>query len=68
MKKLTLLIIVFAVPFYYSAQWIENLSENTSVSNLTSSMKQNYTTADGKRYIAYSTLNAATQHYMLKMQ
>lgn len=56
MKKATMLLLVCMIPFFNRAQWNQDLSQNTSVNNLSGSftIKQNVTTPSGITYIAYT--------------
>lgn len=70
MKKITLLIALFVIPFSnIIAQWNLDLTENTSVSSFISTgMKQNITTPDGKTYIVYSSLTTNYEQDRLYFQ
>lgn len=57
MKKITSLITLFLIPFFYLAQWNPDISENLSLSSNGSSMVQQEVTSSGKRFIAYTELD-----------
>lgn len=67
MKKITLIITLFLVPFSFVAQWNPDITVNTSVSGRLTNREKHVTTPSGKTFIAYGHFENGVDYLYLQL-